>query len=257
MLLFLLACGLAVTLGLMNFVNLAHGVFAMGGGYVTALMMNRAGVPFLATLPFAFIVPALVGVVRRAAALPPALWREPARPGAVDRSAWCSWRSPLSNIFSATSRSRSICPLSFRAASSFPGVAIGVYRLFLIGVCGVDRGDAAGLPRQHPLRRAIARRGRRPPRRRGARDRRRAAVRRHLCDRQRPRRARRRARRRRGRRHRSELSDQVHGLVPDRRGDRRLARDRSAPFSARCCSACSTSPANITSPRSAPSSSMR
>ena len=44
MLLFILACGLAVTLGLMNFVNLAHGVFAMGGGYVTALMMNRAGV---------------------------------------------------------------------------------------------------------------------------------------------------------------------------------------------------------------------
>ena len=33
MLLFVLACGLAVTLGLMNFVNLAHGVFAMAGGY--------------------------------------------------------------------------------------------------------------------------------------------------------------------------------------------------------------------------------
>ncbi len=63
MLLFVLACGLAVTLGLMNFVNLAHGVFAMGGGYVTALLMNRAGVPFLATLPFAFLVPALLGVV--------------------------------------------------------------------------------------------------------------------------------------------------------------------------------------------------
>ena len=33
MLLFVLACGLAVTLGLMNFVNLAHGAFAMAGGY--------------------------------------------------------------------------------------------------------------------------------------------------------------------------------------------------------------------------------
>src|ERR671910_2721423 len=63
MLLFVLACGLAVTLGLMNFVNLAHGAFAMAGGYVTAVLMNRIGVPFLATLPFAFLVPALIGLL--------------------------------------------------------------------------------------------------------------------------------------------------------------------------------------------------
>ena len=63
MLLFVLACGLAVTLGLMNFVNLAHGAFAMAGGYITAVMMNRYGVPFLATLPLAFIGPALIGLV--------------------------------------------------------------------------------------------------------------------------------------------------------------------------------------------------
>ena len=63
MLLFVMAAGLAVTLGLMNFVNLAHGAFAMIGGYVTALAMNRLGMPFLLTLPFAFLVPALVGVI--------------------------------------------------------------------------------------------------------------------------------------------------------------------------------------------------
>jgi len=51
MLLFVLACGLAVTLGLMNFVNLAHGAFAMAGGYVTVILMDRWGVPFLACLP--------------------------------------------------------------------------------------------------------------------------------------------------------------------------------------------------------------
>src|SRR6266480_4950711 len=50
MLLFVLACGLAVTLGLMNFVNLAHGAFAMAGGYVTVVLVNRAGVPFFAAL---------------------------------------------------------------------------------------------------------------------------------------------------------------------------------------------------------------
>jgi branched-chain amino acid transport system permease protein len=63
MLLFVLPSGLSVTLGLMNFINLAHGAFAMTGGYVTALLMNRAGVPFLATLPAAFAIPATLGVV--------------------------------------------------------------------------------------------------------------------------------------------------------------------------------------------------
>src|SRR6185312_12639423 len=63
MVLFVLACGLSVTLGLMNFVNLAHGVFAMVGGYVTVLLMNDYGVPFLATLPLAFIVAAALGAL--------------------------------------------------------------------------------------------------------------------------------------------------------------------------------------------------
>jgi len=51
MLLFVLACGLAVTLGLMNFVNLAHGAFAMTGGYVCAVLVNQSGWPFFAALP--------------------------------------------------------------------------------------------------------------------------------------------------------------------------------------------------------------
>ncbi len=63
MLLFVLACGLAVTLGLMNFVNLAHGAFAMTGGYVCAVLVNRYGVPFFAGLPLAFLVSAAVGFV--------------------------------------------------------------------------------------------------------------------------------------------------------------------------------------------------
>ena len=63
MLLFVLACGLAVTLGLMNFVNLAHGAFAMAGGYVCAVLVNRYGVPFFAGLPLAFLVSAAIGFV--------------------------------------------------------------------------------------------------------------------------------------------------------------------------------------------------
>ena len=63
MLLFVLACGLAVTLGLMNFVNLAHGAFAMTGGYVCAVLVNQSGWPFFAGLPLAFVASALIGAV--------------------------------------------------------------------------------------------------------------------------------------------------------------------------------------------------
>ena len=63
MLLFVLASGLAVTLGLMNFVNLAHGSFAMAGGYITVVLVNRLGVPFFASLPLAFLASAVIGFV--------------------------------------------------------------------------------------------------------------------------------------------------------------------------------------------------
>ncbi|TAL75969.1 MAG: branched-chain amino acid ABC transporter permease [Burkholderiaceae bacterium] len=63
MLLFVLAIGLSVTLGLMNFINLAHGAFAMAGGYITVLLMQYYGVPFLACLPIAFVVVAIIGAI--------------------------------------------------------------------------------------------------------------------------------------------------------------------------------------------------
>jgi branched-chain amino acid transport system permease protein len=63
MLLFLLSVGLSVTLGMMNFVNLAHCSFAMLGGYVTVTLMNAFGWPFLTTLPAAFIVAAIASVL--------------------------------------------------------------------------------------------------------------------------------------------------------------------------------------------------
>lgn len=63
MLLFVLSLGLAVTMGLMNFINLAHGAFAMVGGYVLVVLMRQQGWPFLACLPAAFVVAALVGAL--------------------------------------------------------------------------------------------------------------------------------------------------------------------------------------------------
>jgi branched-chain amino acid transport system permease protein len=63
MLLFLMSVGLSVTLGMMNFVNLAHCSFAMLGGYVTVTLMNGLGWPFLATLPAAFVAAAAASVL--------------------------------------------------------------------------------------------------------------------------------------------------------------------------------------------------
>jgi len=63
MLLFILALGLAVTMGLMNFINLAHGAFAMAGGYILIVLMQREGWPFLACLPVAFVLTAVAGAL--------------------------------------------------------------------------------------------------------------------------------------------------------------------------------------------------
>ena len=76
MLLFILAVGLAVTMGLMNFINLAHGAFAMVGGYATVLLMQRANVPFLLCLPLAFAISAVLGAVLERTLYRP-LYRKP------------------------------------------------------------------------------------------------------------------------------------------------------------------------------------
>lgn len=62
MLLFIISVGLSITMGLMGFANLAHGAFAMLGGYVLVSVMTDAGVPFLLGLLLAFVIVALVSV---------------------------------------------------------------------------------------------------------------------------------------------------------------------------------------------------
>jgi branched-chain amino acid transport system permease protein len=63
MVLYIVSVGLSVTMGLMGFVNLAHGVFAMAGGYVTVTLMNGYSAPFGLALLTAFIIMALISVV--------------------------------------------------------------------------------------------------------------------------------------------------------------------------------------------------
>ncbi len=63
MILYVISVGLSVTMGLMGFINLAHGVFAMAGGYVFATALGRFGVPFPLALLLAFLFVALGSVV--------------------------------------------------------------------------------------------------------------------------------------------------------------------------------------------------
>jgi branched-chain amino acid transport system permease protein len=63
MVLYIVSVGLSVTMGLMGFVNLAHGVFAMAGGYVTVTLMGSVGLPFYLALLAAFVLMALLGAM--------------------------------------------------------------------------------------------------------------------------------------------------------------------------------------------------
>jgi branched-chain amino acid transport system permease protein len=136
MLLFVLACGLAVTLGLMNFVNLAHGAFAMAGGYITAVLMNRAGMPFLATLPFAFIGPALAGLV-----LERTLYKRLYNRSHLDQvlfSIGLVFMAVAATDYTMGSQQQFIqLPAWLQGRVEVLGVQIGLYRSFIIVVCGV------------------------------------------------------------------------------------------------------------------------
>jgi branched-chain amino acid transport system permease protein len=63
MFLFIVSVGLSVTMGLMGFVNLAHGAFAMAGGYLVLTLTRSWGVPFLPSLAIVFLVVGAVSVI--------------------------------------------------------------------------------------------------------------------------------------------------------------------------------------------------
>jgi branched-chain amino acid transport system permease protein len=132
MLLFLLSVGLSVTLGMMNFVNLAHCSFAMIGGYVTVTLINRAGWPFFATLPLAFLVAAAV-----AAVLERLLYRPLYRATDLDQSLLTIGIVFVSIATAAliygTVQQPVQLPSYLRGSYHVMGMTFGVYRIFLIG----------------------------------------------------------------------------------------------------------------------------
>lgn len=130
-LLFLISIGLAVTMGLMNFVNLAHGAFAMFGGYLAATLMGRAGAPFLLALFAAFAGAALLGLV-----LEQMFYRRLYRASALDQVLFS-----IGLVFISVASATYLFG-SGQAAFALPpwllgqwhlgAIDVGVYRLFLI-----------------------------------------------------------------------------------------------------------------------------
>jgi len=135
MLLFLIGVGLSITMGLMNFINLAHGAFAMVGGYAASTMMSRLGVGFFPALAAAFVAAALVGAV-----LEVLLYRRLYRAHALDQvllSIGIVFVSvaTFTYFFGPTMQPFTL-PAALDGQVTLLGLEVGRYRLFLI-LCGV------------------------------------------------------------------------------------------------------------------------
>jgi len=136
MLLFVLAVGLAVTLGLMNFINLAHGAFAMTGGYICAVLVNRSGWPLFAALPLAFAGSALIGAL-----LERLLYRHLYRRSHLDQVLFSVGLVFMSvaavDYLMGSSRVFINLPAALEGQIDVLGVGIGRYRLMIIVICGL------------------------------------------------------------------------------------------------------------------------
>ncbi|HUL59669.1 MAG TPA: branched-chain amino acid ABC transporter permease [Anaeromyxobacteraceae bacterium] len=131
-LLYLVSIGLSVTMGLMRFVNLAHGAFAMLGGYLSVALV-RQGVPFLATLPLVFVAVALAGGV-----LERALYRRLYRAPQLDQVLFSIGLTFMA-VAAATwvfgpSQQPVRLPEPLRGQIRLAGLDLGRYRLFLVAL---------------------------------------------------------------------------------------------------------------------------
>lgn len=134
MLLFVLAVGLAVTMGLMNFINLAHGAFAMAGGYITVLLMQRLDVPFLVSLPAAFVGAALLGAV-----LERTLYRPLYHKAHLDQVLFSIGLVFMSvaavDYYVGSTQQIMQLPAWLKGRTEIGSLGMGHYRLFIIAVC--------------------------------------------------------------------------------------------------------------------------
>jgi branched-chain amino acid transport system permease protein len=134
MLLFVLAVGLAVTMGLMNFINLAHGAFAMVGGYITVLLMQRLGVPFLVCLPLAFIGAALLGAVLERTLYRP-LYNKPHLDQVLFSIGLVFMSVAAVDYYVGSTQQIMQLPEWLKGRTEIGSLGMGHYRLFIIAVC--------------------------------------------------------------------------------------------------------------------------
>ena len=136
MLLFLMSVGLSVTLGMMNFVNLAHCSFAMLGGYVTVTLMNAAGWPFLVTLPAAFVAGSAASIL-----LERIFFRRFYRSNELNQCLLTIGIVFMSIAIAAyiygTDQQPMQLPSYLQGSFNVDGVDLAVYRLFLIVVAAL------------------------------------------------------------------------------------------------------------------------
>jgi branched-chain amino acid transport system permease protein len=136
LLLFILAVGLSITLGLMNFINLAHGAFAMAGGYITVIMVNRLGISFFWSLPAAFIITAAVG-----AFLERTLYIHLYEKSHLDQVLFSLGLIFMSvaavDYFMGANQQIVNLPPSLEGRLQFLSGSIGYYRLFVIILCSL------------------------------------------------------------------------------------------------------------------------
>jgi branched-chain amino acid transport system permease protein len=132
-LLFLIGIGLSVTMGLMNFINLAHGAFAMLGGYAAVLAMSRLGIPFLASLAIAFVVAGAAGAV-----LERILYRRLYRAAHLDQVLFTIGLVFMSiaaaTYFFGPAQQPVRLPELLTGQVHVAGLDLGTYRLFLIAM---------------------------------------------------------------------------------------------------------------------------
>lgn len=138
MLLFVLAVGLAVTLGLMNFINLAHGAFAMAGGYITVMAMQRLGLPFLACLPLAFVGAGLMGALLERTLYRP-MYSKPHLDQVLFSIGLAFMAVAGVDYFAGSSQQNVQLPEWLRGRTEWGDgllqLGMGHYRLFIIAVC--------------------------------------------------------------------------------------------------------------------------
>jgi branched-chain amino acid transport system permease protein len=136
MLLFILAVGLCVTMGLMNFINLAHGAFAMLGGYLTVVLMQKWGIPFLLCLVVSFLGSALVGVVLERLVYRP-MYGKPHLDQVLLTIGMTFMAVAACDYFMGSTQQIMQLPDWLRGRSEFWDGALGMghYRLFIIAVC--------------------------------------------------------------------------------------------------------------------------